>query len=163
MVLAGALLVPLCVREISGVEPYPAVLLPTGATLVRESAGVVQFESLALYAGRTSGEELRLNATSFMDPIPAHYLGSIATRAFGQIQVSRRRLRFRHLGEWTVNAKSVSKTERLQALEWLAARVFSADPDARGLILRLETHRVEVATGKWHRPETKDEVRIALR
>lgn len=163
LVLAGALVLPLCVREISGVEPYPAILLPTGATLVRELEGVVEFQSLALYAGRASGEELRLKVTSFMDPIPGHYLGGLATRVFGQLNVSRRQLRLGPLGEWSVNAKRASATERLQALEWLAARVFSADADAATLILRLETHHVEVATGKWYPPETRDEVRIALR
>ena len=163
VLLAGALLVPFALRLWIEVEPYPAILLPDGATVLQREGGVTTFESLALFARRASGEETRLDARSFMDPIPSQYLMGLAAMQFGQRQVGQRAFRFGDLTEWRVDAKRATAAERAAALAWVAGRVLAADPQATALVVRSEGYRVDWGTGEWQEPEVKGEFELPVR
>jgi hypothetical protein len=163
VLLAGLLALPLALRALVGVEPYPAILLPDGATLSRTDQGVVRFGSLALFALRANGEEVRLDPRSFMDPVPVHYLPPLAARGFGQGRPGQRTLSFGSLGVWQLDAKRATEAERARAWQWLAGRVFAVDREATALLVRAEGYRVELETGKWHPPESLSEFKVSLR
>ena len=65
-------------------EMYPAILMPAGESLLRESNGSLTFTKKHLYGISTfSGKEVLLNITSILDPIPEHFFGDLLKRDLG--------------------------------------------------------------------------------
>ena len=72
--LSGFLLVPFAIREFAPtLEPYPAVLLPSGAGLIK-TADQMDFDRTAIY-GRVAGRDdwTRLFPSQFLNPVPAEF------------------------------------------------------------------------------------------
>lgn len=160
--LAGALLAPFALRTLVGVEPYPALLFPDGASVIRVEGGVAQFRNVALYAQHATRAEVRLDPRAFMAPIPVHYLRAIADRGFGQAEPRQRTRRLGFLGEWSLPEKSSTPRERAEARRWLHERVSSAAPAATALVIRSEQSRMPV-TGEWRTAEVVNELTFPAR
>lgn len=66
--------------KIVGMEPYPAVILPSGA-------GTISLEPVVLHETRLYGERApgweRIDAVKFLEPVPVWYLDALARRGFG--------------------------------------------------------------------------------
>jgi hypothetical protein len=77
------LLLQLPLRSI--VEPYPAVLLPAGATLMR-SGTAVKGSELELLAEDAAGREHPIAIDALLRSVPREYRGLVAGRGFGLVQ-----------------------------------------------------------------------------
>jgi len=82
--LSGILLVPFAIREFAPtLEPYPAVLLPSGGGLIK-TADQMDFDRISIY-GRVAGRDdwIRLSPSQFLNPVPAEFFLPLAQRYFG--------------------------------------------------------------------------------
>ena len=82
--LAAMLLGPFAVRVLSNTEPYPAILLPSGAGKIAVRGSEATFKHLTLYAHDSAGHLVPIDPRRLLAPIPTHYLYAIAANDFGQ-------------------------------------------------------------------------------
>jgi hypothetical protein len=61
-------------------EPYPAILLPSGATLVRTASETI------LFAEDADGQQHPLPPSALLDTVPTDYRGYVIRRGFGLIK-----------------------------------------------------------------------------
>jgi hypothetical protein len=82
--LSLCLFIPFGLSFISGLEPYPAVILPGGAGKIKIDGDDLRFSKLVLYGKDQESDQWKsLDATAFLDPIPVVYLRSIIVNEFG--------------------------------------------------------------------------------
>lgn len=124
LLIAIALLVPFGLRELSrSLEPYPAILQPSGAGKISTKDTRLRFYETELVAVRSDGSEQRLDPNEFMDKIPTQYWTHIARAHFGLGPAKTQDI---SLGIWTLTAttlKSASAQERVEALTWIHNRL----------------------------------------
>lgn len=118
------LVIPFILSEISsGLEIYPAVLLPTGANLISTSDRIVVFRSSELVAIHSSGLEEILDPKVFFGDIPVQYWTSLANREFGFKTEERESLT---VGLWTLSAvvsPQATGQQKQQLQEWMSHRL----------------------------------------
>lgn len=123
-IVAVCLIAPLILRELSGaLEPYPAVLQPSGAHTVSTNNTLLEFREAQLFAlhhnGTQARTEQRIDTTAFMGRIPSHYWEHIAISNYG---LGAGKSQSASLGRWSLSAttiKSASPEEREEALNWI--------------------------------------------
>lgn len=83
--LVIALIVPYGLKLLSSsLEPYPAILFPSGAAKVRGDQDSFEFETINLYCFDLMSESWKPKDTSsFLSPIPNHFFGAIVKNEFG--------------------------------------------------------------------------------
>ncbi|MEL7227529.1 MAG: hypothetical protein AAF810_16790 [Cyanobacteria bacterium P01_D01_bin.36] len=151
--IALCLTAPFILREISGaLEPYPAVLQPSGAHKVSTNSTLLEFRETQLFTlqkgnAQTNGTQTdgtqtedaqtentqqhtakekavrRVDTTAFMGNIPSHYWEHLAIASYG---LAEGKSQSASLGRWTLSAttiKSASPKERETALNWIHARL----------------------------------------
>jgi hypothetical protein len=82
--LSGFLLVPFAIREVARtLEPYPAVLLPSGGGTIKTTEDQIDLDRRRIY-GRVAGGGAwtSLSPTQFLDPIPTEFFFPLADRYF---------------------------------------------------------------------------------
>ncbi len=138
VVVAACLAVPFLITEISkGLEPYPAVLQPSGAYTVSTADNILTFKKMQLIARDLEGSELVVDTDAFMGTIPHHFWTRIAGARFGLSREA-----------------SDSKQE---TLNWIQARLLDQGIDrASTLVVRYIALSFDVNSGKEiHREVTK--------
>lgn len=126
LILLLGLILPFLLREVSSsLEPYPAVLQPSGATKISVSEGVLRFHKTELIAILNDGTEQSLDPNRFFDTIPNQYWTHIARNGFGLSQPKSRSF---SLGIWTLSATTILEAdpvERKDVLNWLNTRLIA--------------------------------------
>ena len=145
--IALCLTAPFILREISGaLEPYPAVLQPSGAHKVSTNSTLLEFRETQLFTlqkgnAQTNGTQTedaqtentqqhtakekavrRVDTTAIMGNIPRHDWEHLAIASYG---LAEGKSQSASLGRWTLSAntiKSASPKEREPALNWIPAR-----------------------------------------
>ncbi len=81
LVLAPLLAVPFLLAHVADLEPYPAILFPSGHGTIRLSSPVLRFGQRAIL-GRdaATGEWVELDLAELLRPIPARYHASVFER-----------------------------------------------------------------------------------
>ena len=124
LIIVLALLVPFSLRELSSsLEPYPAILQPSGSTKISTKDTVLKFYEMQIVAVRQDGSEQRIEPRALMDKIPIQYWTHIARSHFGLGPVKTQEF---SLGIWTLTAttiKSASPQEKVEALNWIHNRL----------------------------------------
>ena len=154
-VFAG-LLGPLMLREKSGaLEPFPAVLQPSGASKLTTKDTTLTFYTTQLIALKTDGSEQRVDAAAFMGNIPRHYWQKIAGSRYGlKLEASQGT----SLGPWmltTAADKPASSTEREEAIDWIHTRL-----QAQGIerVKALRTRKIKTSWDIESDTEVKREI-----
>ncbi|MGB3672198.1 MAG: hypothetical protein WA984_18940 [Phormidesmis sp.] len=128
--IALCLLAPLALREISGaLEPYPAVLQPSGAHKVSTADTLLEFRQTHLFAVQADGSEQQVDAIAFMGNIPSHYWEHLAIASYG---LAEGKSQTASLGRWALTAttiKTAPPTERIEALAWIHDRLHAQGID----------------------------------
>ena len=122
--LSVFLLVPFAMRFLAPIlEPYPAVLLPSGGGLIKV-ADQMDFDRSAIY-GRVAGRDdwTRLSPSHFLDPIPPQYFPPLAQRYFGLVPVGQISNRTKVGVAITITPRRVSEEEVRDAKQWFRARL----------------------------------------
>lgn len=124
--LSAFLLVPFAVRTLAPtLEPYPAVLLPSGTGTIKITGGQTDLDRIAIY-GKTAGSDAwtRLSPSRFLNPIPPQYFPTLAQRNFGMSPAGPIAHRIHGVGVLiTIQPRKVSEEEVRNAKQWLRARL----------------------------------------
>ncbi|MGD1866033.1 MAG: hypothetical protein ACFB0D_15905 [Phormidesmis sp.] len=157
------LVAPLILREASGaLEPYPAVLQPSGAHKVSTNNALLEFPETQLFALRKAGakkaaeEGTKIDTSAFMGNIPSHYWEQIAIAHYG---LGEGKSQSASLGRWTLTAntiKSASPQEREEALHWIHSRLSAQGID------NVDTLRIRYLKTFWD-IETNSEVKREIK
>jgi hypothetical protein len=124
--LSAFLLAPFAIRTLAPtLEPYPAVLLPTGGGTIKITGGQIDLGRLAIY-GKNAGSEAwtRLSPSRFLSPIPPQYFPNLAQRNFGMTPGGPIAHRIHGVGVVvTIQPRQVSEAEVRNTKQWLRARL----------------------------------------
>lgn len=146
---ALALLVPFAVTLSTNSEPYPAVVFPGGASVVRTNNSVVQYEATLLFGVDQSGTPTRLDVAAFLDPIPTHYLYALEASYFGLNDDKDLVIRVKEIG-WTlaVPRPSISDADRQATQMWLGDRLEALGLERSVLIMQRVKVTADSNTGE---------------
>lgn len=122
------LTVPYGVKLLSPhLEPYPAIIFPSGAGKVRQSQGKFEFRVNNIYCIDSSTKEWkRQDTSSFLFPIPPHYFSSIIKNEFGLNPDLKHTVKFRKniLPSFTyTNLSALDKESIDHTKEWIRERL----------------------------------------
>lgn len=119
------LVVPFTFRYLAPIlEPYPAVLLPSGAGRIKAAEDQMDFVKTAIY-GRTAGRVTwtQLSPSKFLNPVPLEFFPSLAERYFGLSPV-RPRAGSNRVGPLiTINPRKVGDAEVRNVEQWFRGRL----------------------------------------
>lgn len=150
------LILPFVLREISKtLEAYPAVLLPSGDSVVSTSDGVVVFGRSELVAVRSDGSEELLDPDALFGDIPGYYWTRIASREFGLKAENRKSLA---IGAWAISAvvsPQATVQQQQQFQEWMVQRLEELNLSQ---ISRVRVRHLKVFFDIDTRTEVKQEV-----
>ncbi|MBX2862988.1 MAG: hypothetical protein KTR27_05495 [Leptolyngbyaceae cyanobacterium MAG.088] len=128
LILLLGLIVPFLLREMNNsLEPYPAVLQPSGATKISTSEGLLKFSRTELIIICSNGSEKSLDPNQFFDTIPTQYWTHIARNGFGFNEPKSKSV---SLGIWTLQTTTVLKAspeDKKAALEWMHKQLKNLD------------------------------------
>jgi hypothetical protein len=128
--LSGFLLVPFAIREFAPtLEPYPAVLLPSGAGLIK-MADQMDFDRTAIY-GRVVGHDAwtRLSPSQFLNPLPPQFFPPLAQRYFGLSPIGPITHTIKGGVVIRIDTHKVSEEEVKNAKQWFRARLSGSGCD----------------------------------
>jgi hypothetical protein len=148
--LSAILVVPFAISFVAPVlEPYPAVLLPSGADRIKVAEDQMDFERTAIY-GRVTGHEawIRLSPSEFLFPVPPQYFPLLAQRYFGLSPVVPVAERTKVGFLITINTRKFSEEEVNSSKQWLRARLKESGCDDDVLRITQEVVTVRRSTGK---------------
>jgi hypothetical protein len=147
--LVLALLIPFALTFLSNAEPFPAILFPSGETIVSIEKGVVTVWEHALLVEDERGERHRLSPLEFLDPIPLHYLRPLIKAGFGFSRASSRKLTsIGDLVSFSVPRHVPSNADRRQARRFIVKRLKAAGFGPGALVVRREQVELDTATGR---------------
>lgn len=82
ILLLFVLFIPFYLRILK-IEPYPAVLLPSGAFTIKRTDDQVKLKVKQLYAMDNTGNWRKINLRLLLHPIPVQYLSPLVFKDFG--------------------------------------------------------------------------------
>ena len=150
VLLAVCLFTPFGLRTLSTrLEPYPAVLLPAGATRVRLNQSEVSFSRTTLTCRGRDGNWQPLDVTRLLSPIPPWYLHDIVSNEFGLKSTPYEGVSLQWVSRVITLPRHTPSDEELQATRrWLALRL-AATPDCQPAI-RIAVERTTVGVPSGH-------------
>jgi len=123
--LSASLLVPFAIGYLAPtLEPYPAVLLPSGAGRIKTTGDQIDFNRAAIY-GRVAGRDAwtRLSPSQFLNPIPPEFFPPLAQRYFGLSPIGPITHTIKGGAVIRIDTQKVSEEEVRNAKQWLRARL----------------------------------------
>lgn len=123
--LALLLLTPFALSKLHpALEPFPAVMLPSGANLTRLDDEIRTF-TVAAASARRPGETAweRIDPVALVDPVLPQYFNSLAARGFGLDPLPPQELHLRRLGQRIVLPDRHSDARAAETAAWLRARL----------------------------------------
>lgn len=125
VLLLLTLVVPFAIAFVAPtLEPYPAVLLPSGAGKINTTGDQLDLSRTSLYGKALgSGSWTRLSPPQFLHPIPAEFFPPLAQRCFGLQPVEPTPYRTRVGIVVTISPRKVDEKEIARAKEWLRTRL----------------------------------------
>jgi hypothetical protein len=159
--LATVLIVPFLIRA-GPTEPYPAVLLPSGAGKVNATGELTDSDRTAIYA-KSAGHDawIRLSPAEFMHPVPVQYFPTLAQRYFGLLPTPHQILK---LGFLAIDTQpKISDEEIKSAKQWLRQRLAETGYDDSVLRVTEETVTFRRSDGAEMATRYQDDKTLDLR
>lgn len=159
--LSAFLLVPFAIR-LGLTEPYPAVLLPTGAATINATGDQIDTSITAIY-GRMIGSDgwIRLSPSRFLHPIPVEYFPHLAERYFGLSPSPHRVFK---VGPITIDTEhKISEEDVKSAKQWLRPRLTEGGYDDNVLRITQEVATFRRSDGTQIAVRYEDEKVLDLR
>ena len=174
IVIALALVIPFGIMQLTSAEPFPAILLPAGATEVRTNDSVVEYGGVVLEGVDDQGAPVAIDAAEFLDPIPVQYLYALADAHFAldagddvdggaTSTPDEPAIVVRKVG-WSLDLPSFepSEAEQREIREWLRGRLVAAGLSPEWLVVRRVWIEADSETGDEIDRTTEDAVSIDL-
>ena len=156
LTIAIGLVGPFLLRDISNsLEPYPAVLQPTGSGKIFTTDNILTFTETQLIATQADGSEHRVDTRAFVGQIPHRYWRAITDLNFGLGPAETQSV---SLGMWELivtEVKESSPKEREAMLAWIHARLAQQELHE---INRLSTRQIDVFYDRESGAEVKREL-----
>ena len=128
-------------------EPYPAILLPTGATKIQVGQKDVRFIGMNLWGKRKRDQSwTKIDAEKLIDPIPIHFLAPIIGHRFG-LELANGHV-YKLPRQLSLRTNKVTASEAEQGKQWLRQRLASLGygPDRIKVSYEEKTFHVETQT-----------------
>lgn len=162
-VVGAFLFAPFYLTYIEHLEPYPAVIMPGGASVIDINKDELTFGETSVLVEHADGSQTRITPSTLLDPIPNQYFHAIINRQFGIAEPNYHSVR---LGVWELRAADrprVSDSQRQEVSAWLRQQLNKAGiDDATALHFVQETVSVNTNTGDRKTIKAKDEFTISL-
>lgn len=163
VLLAILLVVPFAVRMTTGVEPYPAAILPEGGSALKVNDGVTTYDVTIVLGRDTAGDLVRVDAIEFADPMWVHYLRYLARNGFGLTDLDDIEIAIRGTDRtFEIPRHRPSADQREEVREWLRQRLRAQHLDDRIIVVRRIERDVDVETGDVVATRVISEVPIDL-
>ena len=118
ILLTVFLLVPFILRWYSpSLEPYPALLLPSGAHIVKIKDGSFSYNLYEIYGFTKNGTKKKINTQSFLEPIPPYLIWNLVRHNFG------------------LKRENLLAADRREAKQWFRQKLTKADCRADRFLL----------------------------
>lgn len=143
-------------------EPYPAILLPSGATEINLQEGIIRVRKLSLYGYDSQGELQKIDAREFLSPIPGQYLYAISRSDFGLSTNPTKKMFIRGFGEVEVNRKGFGLENQEEAKLWLSNKLSQLGLSTTAFVIRSEFKELDANSGKEISQEVRNERTISL-
>jgi hypothetical protein len=123
--LSTVLVVPFAITFLApGLEPYPAVLLPSGSGRIQVAGEQMDFSRTSIYGKVARGDAwTRLSPPKFLSPIPDDFFPPLAQRNFGLSPVGLIADRTKIGVVITIGPRKVREEEVKNAKQWFRARL----------------------------------------
>lgn len=129
----------------ASMEPYPAVVLPSGAGLCKKDSSALIFDYSYLYAVNENHEWVYLNPEKFLFPMPSYYIGHIINRTRWLNEPPVKKEITGELFGWlehkNIIRESYRENERDSFKEWLSMKL--KEHKFKGDSILVESHRVK--------------------
>ena len=155
--LAAVLVLPWGLSVVSpSLEPYPAVIMPSGEAKVDLDGGTTEYQQKSIWAQREAGDWERVAVTEFLSPIPSQYFSALTNYRFGLRDTGTQTFGVRLLPDISVRRNKVSAAETNEAKIWLAARLRELGYQADEFEIRSERQLLNHQTGDLLEIEVTD-------
>lgn len=163
--LLAALFLPFSMKTAhSKLEPYPAIILPSGAGKLNLQEGVIKVNNLAIYGYDFQGKLQKIDAKKLLDPIPNQYLYAVVDNEFGLSTKITDEVLLRGLDKKIeIKRKVPNSKDRRLAQVWLAGKLSDLRLSNSSIIVRYELRQLEINTGREVSKEIENEKHILLR
>ena len=132
------------IRYGAEMEPYPAVILPSGAGFAYRDSSQLSYEYAYLYGQDENGEWEYLNPEEFLFPMPSYYIGHVMTHISWLDEPPVNNDVAGTLRTWMFNNGWIRLPFRIEESEefkrWLSDKLIAHAFDSRQI--RIERHRV---------------------
>ena len=129
-------------------EPYPAILLPSGASKINIKKGVITVRNLSIYGYDSQGKLQRIDVSKFLAPIPVQYLYSITKNEFGLSTKKNKNIYIRGIGEVKIDRKAITPKNQRLAKIWLSNKLNELGLLNSSFLIRHEVKKIETNSGK---------------
>ena len=158
ILLAGILIGPFCLRTMwPSLEPYPAIMLPSGAGKLKLQPDEFSFSRLVVYGQDGENNKWTLvDPLKFLDPIPVWYLNDLAYRHFG-LRERIDNIWIPKLGIFEIHWSRGTDKSRIETREWLQKKLSNLGFENSKFKVVIERVTIRRRTGNVLRTETKNE------
>ena len=146
LLLAFTLLPPFALTKLN-LQPYPAIILPSGARKVDVGAREISFNRISLW-GKHEKKDIwtRVDVETFLAPIPVHYLPAIARNSFG---LNSAKGKIINLPKGVnILSKKVTPSEVQRVKHWLRQKLVQSGYASDELMITFERVNFDIETGK---------------
>lgn len=168
LALLAFLLVPFAVKSVVYAEPWPAVVLPSGAIKIGVVDGVAHFPVTTVAVVGDDGQRRAIAPRALFDPVPPHYLFTLQAGGFGQDRRPYREVTFKRHVLGSLKAlrfprSTPTDAERAQARSWLQENARRAGLSGAHVSIRNQAVRVVMQSDQELSREDGDETLVPLR
>ena len=156
LLLAFILLPPFALKTLYGdlLEPYPAIILPSGAGKADVGAREISFKKTSLW-GKYEKDNTwtRVNVETFLAPIPVHFLYAITRNSLGLKSAEERTIKLEGRiiklpQEIKILSKKVTPSEVKSAKHWWRQKLGQSGYASDELMITSEQVKFDIETGK---------------
>lgn len=142
-------------------EPYPAIILPSGARKVNLGRNDITFNRTSIWAKHEKNDIwTRIDAETFLSPIPPHYLYEIARNSFGLDSSPGKTNNL--LQKYNILTNKVTPSEVKEGKRWLSQKLVQSEYKPDKIMITLEQMKFDITTRKITTIKRNDEKVIRL-
>lgn len=165
ILLFAALFLPFILKFLSPkLEPYPAILLPSGATKFNLEKETLEARLLSIYGYNSQGELTEIEPKKLLRPLPVQYFNALAREEFGLSTKKYTTVQMKYLNKsFRIKRRVFSEEKREQCKLWLRKRLRGFGLSDSAIVIRYEVRDLDVDNGEEVSRRIKDEKIIRLR
>lgn len=147
LLLFCILVPPFALRHRYGIEPYPAIILPSSASSINLKKSEIIFNKINIFGKDRENKVWRkIDSENFLVPVPVHYLEAIVKNSFGLNSIEGKTSNL-PLGINTINHK-ITYSEIKDTKQWLSQKLTAYGYASNEMMVSIEQIVFDVETGE---------------